>query len=345
MQTKLNKQNPFKSSLGILLVSLSLSVIAEDRIVPVTTTPLRDLVIFPIRSAPATAVSLNDTSISAQITGNIMDILVKVGDVVERGELITRLDCADHVLLEKQAEASLQAAKAKNEFARSQMQRADQLSKTKNIAQEILHQRKADVDTSAAEVLRLDVALHAAKRNIEKCDIRAPFKAVVIEKLASVGELAVPGTVIMRLFDQDNIEIRAMVQEQDLPSLKESKTLQFASRDHAYPLTLRSVLPLMKITIRSYEVRLTFSDEKAPPGSAGRLTWKIEMPHLPSDLLVSRDGALGVFIENDGQARFTPIENATQGRPVPVSLPGESAIIIDGRFGLMDGDTIETTGS
>lgn len=343
MYTILNKRILSRLALGVLLLSLSCSVMAQQRAVPVTTSPIQDIVTFPVRNAPATTVSLNDASISAQITGTILEIPVQVGDVVEQGDLITRLDCVNHVLLGKQAQASLQAAQAKNKFAQSQMLTAQKLSKTKNISRENLNQRKADIDTTNAEVVRLESALQSAERNVEKCEVRAPFKAVVVERLASIGEYAIPGTVIMRLLDQQNIEISAMVQEQDLAGLQEASSLQFESKNHSYPLKLRSILPLMESKLSSYEVRLTFSEQMAQPGSAGRLEWQTEVPHLPPALLVNRSDKLGVFIAKDNHAHFYVIDNAREGRPAPTTLSGKSDIILDGRFGLMDGDAIEIT--
>ena len=338
-----HKLTPRKAALIGILMTLSFSAFAERQDIPVTTASIKDLMIFPSRSAPATTASLNDTNISAQITGIILKIPVIVGDTVEAGDPIAKLDCADHVLLNKQAQASLRAAQARNKFATSQSRRAEKLSKTKSIPKETLFERKADVETSSAEVARLEAAKKSTERTIKKCKIRAPFKAVVVERLASIGELAAPGTVIMRLLDRDNIEVSAMVQEQDLPSLQEADSLQFVSRNYSFPLTLRSILPLMESKLGSYEVRLTFSKQKAPPGSAGRLQWQSATPHVPSELLISRSGALGVFIENAGHAQFVPIANAQQGRPVPVSLPGDIHIIIDGRFSLIDDDTIKIT--
>jgi RND family efflux transporter MFP subunit len=297
--------------------------------------------VVPVRDAPATAVSLNDTSVSAQIRGVIKDIPVRVGDTVEKEETVAELACEDYELVRRQAKASLEVARARNKFAKYQERRAIKLLKSKSISEETMQERSAEASAAGAEVAQLTAALQAAESDVEKCTIRAPFRAVVVERIASAGEFAAPGAVIVRLLDQDNIEISAMVQEQDLPSLKEASSMRFLSRDRAYPLKLRIVLPLMESRLRSYEVRLTFEGEKAPPGSAGRLAWVPTARQLPSEYVVERDNKLGVFVARGDKAHFQVLPGAKEGQPVSVSLPDDTMVILDGRFSLEDGDFLE----
>ncbi len=309
--------------------------------IPVTVKKFSELAIYPVRDAPAAVVSLNDTRVSSEINGLLQDISVRVGDRVEKGDVIATIDCQDHDITLTQAKAALEAGRAKFVFDRAQLEKARKLSKKKNISGEELDRRASNASVSRAEVDRLTAALKAAKRSVDKCAVHAPFKAVIIQRIASLGDYLVRGTPILRLLDQEDIEISARVQEQDLESLRQAEEVLFVDYRRTYSLRLRTIIPLVESRLRSYEVRLTFAADEAPPGSAGRLEWQSPEPHLPSDLLVTRNGTLGVFFENAGYAQFTLIENAQEGRPAPVSLPGETAVIVDGRFGLTDGSAVE----
>ena len=89
-------------------------------------------------SAPATVVSLNHATLSAEITGKVEELAVQVGDKVSAGELIARIDCNDYRLGEKQAKAALQAARAQRDLAQKQYKRNRQLRQSKTIPQSLI---------------------------------------------------------------------------------------------------------------------------------------------------------------------------------------------------------------
>lgn len=72
----------------------------------------------------------------------------------------------------------------------------------------MLGQRRAELHALEAEQAAQRNAIAAARRNIDKCAVRAPFDAVVLERLGQVGELANSGTPL-RVLDRANIELSA----------------------------------------------------------------------------------------------------------------------------------------
>ena len=101
----------------------------------------------------------------------------------------------------------------------------------------------------------------------------------------------------------------------------------------------------MDSRLRSYEVRFSFiNKEIALPGSVGRLRWSLPDGYLPPDLLVEREGLFGIFLQKEGRAQFFPIEDAKLGRPARlVDLPLDIKLIVEGRFGLEEGDILKVT--
>ncbi len=308
---------------------------------PVTTKNLAEVLFYPVRDAPATTLSLNDTRVSTELKGILKGINVRVGDSVKQGDIVASMDCEDYEIAVTQATAALTAQRATLKFDRSRLKKVTQLSKKKNISTEEVERRTSNAAISAADVEGLKASLKATERAVAKCSIRAPFDAVVISKLANLGDYLVPGSPVLRLLDRDNVEVSAKVQEQDLELLKQAKSMAFIANDKRYPLSLRAILPLMESRIRSYEVRLEFTADKAYPGSAGRTEWKTPSPFVPAELLVRRKG-LGVFLAVDGRAKFVPLPGASAGQPAAFAntLTKDSAIIINGRFKINDGDAV-----
>ncbi len=308
---------------------------------PVTTKRMSDVLFYPVRDAPATTLSLNDTRVSSEQKGILKGVNVRVGDSVKQGDVVANMDCEDYKIAVIQAQAALTAERAALKFDRSRLKKVTQLSKKKNISTEEVERRTSNAAISAADVAGLKASLKATERAVAKCAILAPFDAVVITKLANLGDYLIPGSPVLRLLDRDNVEVSAKVQEQDLELLKRAKGVAFIANNKRYPLTLRAILPLMESRIRSYEVRLEFTGDKAYPGSAGRTEWKTPAPFVPAELLVRRKG-LGVFLAVDGRAKFIPITGASPGQPVALikSLAKDSAVIINGRFKINDGDMV-----
>lgn len=310
--------------------------------VPVTTKSLADIVFFPARTAPATAVSLNNARVSAEIGGLLNDITVRVGDKVEQGMVVARIDCRDAEADLSQAISAQKANRARNAYEQSLLANAKRLSASKSIASEELDKRRANAQVSGAELDKSKTDLAKARLAVERCTVKAPFNAVVVERLASVGDFVTRGTPIVRLLDTDSTEISARVQEKDLDSIKDVKEAVFESQNERYAVKLRTIVPAMESRLRSYETRFDFTADKAAPGSAGRLRWHSPVPHVPAELVVRRD-TLGLFIVDQGRARFMDIPGAQEGKPAPWAGALEGKVIVDGRFSVKDGDPVKVS--
>lgn len=314
-----------------LLLALGTSAFAADE--PdkrlITSQALSDLIIYPEHSAPASVVSVNDSRLSAQISAPITHFAVQVGDTVEKGATLVSLDCRDYQL-------ARQRAVSRWTLTKQQLGRASVLRKKNNISQEALDQRKNEYEDA-------DFARKQAVLNEQRCVISAPFDGIVLERLAGEGELASPGTVLLRLLDRSRIEVSAQVPVDQVGQLSGARALYFATNHQRWPLALRVSTPAINTQARNREVRLHFSQDQAMPGAAGRLLWQSAQAHLPAEMLTQRDEHLGVFVLKDGHARFEILPDALEGRPARVDLPLDSAIIVQGRQALNDGDSVSRT--
>ena len=58
-----------------------------------------------------------------------------------------------------------------------------------------------------------------------------------------------------------------------------------------------------------------------------------------------RNGRLGIFLFDDGKARFVPLDAALEGQPAVVDLPAETLLIDQGRESLNEGDAVVDAGN
>lgn len=311
----------------------------EASAAPVTVTlrPASELLLPSTASAAAIVLSPNDTQISAELSAPVAKVAADVGAQVKRGALLVELDCTDTRLALAQAEAQVAAAQARVALVAQRLKRAETLA-VKNFvsADELLalstEKQAAQADGKVAEAQRA-----VAARQVAKCRVTAPFDAVVMERQAQVGALAAVGAPLIRLIDVSAVEVEARLAEADASALEQAGQLEFESQQRRYPLRLLRVSPVLEAASRSRIARLAFVGEAAPAGSSGRLHWQAAGGRLPAEVLVQRDGALGVFTLEDGRARFVPVPGAQPGRPADVARAPGALIVVEGQQGLHDG--------
>jgi RND family efflux transporter MFP subunit len=324
----------------VLLVAIaSLAPIAKAD-PAVASKPLAQVALYPQREASAQAVALNESRIAAEIAARIVQIPVEVGQTVARGTVVARLDCRDQELGRERANAALAATRSRLELAEQQLARARGLVAEGFISKEALDARDSEVEVLRADAAQSRVQLATAERAVSKCSLRAPFPAIVRQRLGQVGELAAPGTPLVALADASRIEVAAQLQPHDAGSLRTASEIRFLGDGGARRLKLLRISPAIDPQARTVEARLAFAAEAAAPGAAGRVVWRDGTPHLPPEIVVRRNGRLGVFLDAAGVARFHPLPEAQEGRPARVELPADARIVVQGQLTLQDGQRL-----
>lgn len=315
------------------------SALAQDG-TPVQTQELSTLLSPVVFTAPAEVVSANRSQISARIEARIDAIPVDVGDTVAAGQVVVVLDCSDNELARLQAEAELESAQVQLKRARQQLARSETLAPRQLLSEDLLEQRRTDVEAAEARLRQVQGALDQAALTVSRCGIQSPFAGAVTERHASLGELARPGTPLLEIVDLDSIEVAAQVFPAEMAHLDASPRVVFSFLEEEYPLTVARRSPVIDPVSRTRQVRLTFVEQAAPVGASGRLVWHGREPGVPAGLLVQRDESLGIFIARDGRAVYHPLPRAQEGRPAMVDLPPDTQVVTDGRQGLRDGDPL-----
>ena len=190
-----------------------------------------------------------EVKITAEVNGQIIDLPVKEGDVVEKGDLLVQLnpDIYEAALL--RAEASLNSARSNLASARAQVaqgeanqfaaarafERAQSLLASKVISQADFDQNEASFLTananltSAKESVRSaefairsgEASLQEARDNLSRTTLVAPQAGVVTALSKEVGESVqgngfTAGEVIMNVSDLSTMEVNVEVNESDI---------------------------------------------------------------------------------------------------------------------------------
>jgi len=304
--------------------------------IQVRTALLDEIASYPERSAPATVVSLNAATISAELPARVIELPVRIGDIVQAGGILARLDCTDYILAERRALASIDSITARMDLARKRLDRTRTLRSQNSVAEEALDERVSELAILEAEQSAAVAAVDTSRANLARCEIKSPFTALVTERSSAVGEFASPGMPLLKILDIVAIEISAQVAVNQVSQIESAAQIDFTYSDHRYPVHLRTILPAINPDTRNQEVRLEFSENSAIAGAAGKLVWLDPQPHIPANLVVERGGGLGVFVLKNDTAVFHPLPVAQPGRSSAVNLPGDTRLVIEGQFSLQD---------
>ena len=146
------------------------------------------------------------TTLTSQVSGRVVEMLVDAGQTVKKGDLLLRIDARE--ASEAAVGASAQYINAKAHFERMQS-----LQKQNYISQSALDKAKADFETAQA-------AYGQAGASLGHASIKAPISGVVAQRLIEQGETAAPGRPLLTVYDPSGLRVTASVPQYQLPQMR-----------------------------------------------------------------------------------------------------------------------------
>jgi RND family efflux transporter MFP subunit len=127
--------------------------------------------------------------IRARVTGFVMTVDFKDGAIVKEGDLLYTIDPRQYEAAAEQAQGQLDDAKAKIDFAKRELERAESLIKTQAVAESIVDQRRQQLQVAQAAALQAEGALKRAQLDVEFTKVRAPIDGRISRHLVTIGNL------------------------------------------------------------------------------------------------------------------------------------------------------------
>jgi HlyD family secretion protein len=328
----------------------------------------------PILTASGYLVARRKAVVSAKIQGRLSELRVEEGSKVREGEVIARLESIDYEAAVKRAEAAVQRAEADLAENQRQLKLAERLTMESVVS---VDQR----DAAASRVRMAEAALAQARADaayaeaqLQNTFIRAPFKGVVVKKMAEVGESVAPippgvnistsSGAIVALADLATLEVEADVAEANVAKVANGQPAEVtveAIPDRTYKAVLRQVIPTADRTKATVMVKVTIleKDEDLKPEMSAKVTFlerekKVEASAsatpvvvVPQDAVVSREGKTLVFLVREGKAQAQEVTTGTERQGQVVirnGLSGGEVVISRPPETLKDGDAVRVKG-
>ena len=206
-----------------------------------------------------------NVDVGIEVSGTIRSVDVDYNDKVKAGQVLARLDTTKLEANRLQAQAALEAARAKVQQTQASTQEAKaQLARLKQVqalsggkvpaqheldtAQATLERAQADEASARAAVLQAQATLEATRTDLSKAVIRSPIDGVVLKRSVEPGQTVAASFQAPVLFtiaeDLSKMELQVDVDEADVGAVKAGQSATFtvdAYPGRTYPARIKTV--------------------------------------------------------------------------------------------------------
>lgn len=237
--------------------------------------------------------AVRQSTVAAQIAGRIVALEVDVGDFVQKGQVIARIDESVVGAQATGSQAQVDQARALLENARAQYERAKQLHAQKFISQAALDKAAAEYKAAQAQAQAALAGASAAGATRRFAVLAAPFSGVVAARHVELGELALPGKPVLTLFDPRELRVEVSVPQYKLAAVRSHMRakVELPTTNTWLPARRITVLPVADARTHVTRVRLDLpeSPRGVYPGMFARAHFAIGRA---AKLLVPRQAVL-----------------------------------------------------
>lgn len=294
--------------------------------------------------------ALHQSTLAAQVGGNVLALSVSAGDRVRAGQPIARLDDRDVRAGLAAAEAGVAQAEAQRANAKAQVERSRELSRQGFISGAALdgaeaQWRAAQAGHAQAQAMQAQAALARAHATIT-----APFDAVVLATHVEAGDLAAPGRPLVTLYVPGRLRAVVQVPSSRSAAARAATAVEVLLPDgRALVPSARQELPVADAVAQTVEWRFELPESAAAglaPGQAVQVRFAgagpaaalPAPPRLPVGAVLQRGELSAVYVVQDGRFVLRPVRlGAEQGGTVEVLAglrPGERFAVDGVRAGL-----------
>jgi RND family efflux transporter MFP subunit len=158
-----------------------------------------------------------------QVAGKIVYVSPNFieGGIFTKGETLIRIEDADYNVAVIRAQASVAQAEQAlvREQAESEIARADYAELGRSDAPSALALREPQMQQAKAALQATQAELEAAKLQLTRTEVRAPFSGRVRSKSSDLGQFVSPGSRLGQIFSTNIVQVRLPLTDNDLSKI------------------------------------------------------------------------------------------------------------------------------
>jgi RND family efflux transporter MFP subunit len=246
--------------------------------------------------AVGTIKAIAPVQLTPRILGRIIFSRLIAGAVIHQGEVLVRLDDAQLKAQAAQAAAALLLAKAQLHQAIIDQRRDETLLATGDVTSAAMDLANTAVASDKANLARALAEQDSAKTVLSYAAIRSNINGIVMQKFVSVGDTVMPGQLLAKLYDPQQLQLAAVVRESLADSLRlgQKMPVRLEGLHATVHARIRQIVPQVSSQSRSFIVKATAHFPAGVwPGMYGQLLIPLKNQHV---LVIPQDA-----IEHIGQ--------------------------------------------
>ncbi|GEO15737.1 efflux RND transporter periplasmic adaptor subunit [Microvirga aerophila] len=301
--------------------------------------------------------AVDQVDVRARVSGYLDKVHFQDGTLVKAGDLLFTIDPRPYQNALEQAQATVTSSEVRLNFAQSDLDRAEQLRRTGNIADQLLDQRRQAYLTAKADLDRAQAFLRQAQLDVEFTQIKSPLSGRISRKLVSEGNLINANeTILTNVLSLDPIQFYFDVDERSY--LAYSRQTQGGTRTSTGEAANEVTLTLTDERQGERTGRLDFVDNRLDaasgtiraravfdnkdlfltPGLFGRVTIGGSDPYkgvlLPDEAVGSDQDRRVVYVVGpDNVVNITPVRTGPRidgYRVIREGLKGDETVVVNG---------------
>jgi RND family efflux transporter MFP subunit len=280
----------------------------------------------------------NEVDIVARVAGPIVELATEEGRIVEKGQLLARID-------ERETKAQVEVARVALAEATRAHERAQRARESEIISEEVYDQALAKMESAEAQLANAQI-------NLEYTNIAAPFGGIIIERVVKFADNVTPNQKLFRISDFDPLLCPIQVPEKELSRLRVGQPARISVEawpDDPFPAKVLRISPVVDATTGTIKVTLQVSTRgKLRPGMFASVFLEMDTRDnaivIPKTALSFESFGDTVYVAKDGVAERRDLKVGFEEADFVEVLEGLNdgeRVIVIGQDGLSDGTPVQ----
>ena len=277
---------------------------------------VRDTTIAATVEAAGVAEPIERATLSTKLMGSVTAVLVREGEHVARGQLLTRIDARDVNAKRAQIDAGISAAEAMYTDARTQAERFRALYADSAAT-------RFQLDQAETGLARADAGLRTARASGAELDavgayaeVRAPFPGIVTRRFVDVGAFVAPGAPIIEVQNGAQLRISVTVPPQGSAALHRGVPLNALIEGRMVRAIIEGAVPAPSGAVYTVNAIVENAEGTYLPGSAATLAVPAGVRRtilIPAGALVHEGDLTGVRVQTGSVTELRWVKTIARG--------------------------------
>src|SRR5213595_2272508 len=263
-----------------------------------------------------------------RVGGKILERSVNVGQRVQKGQVLMRIDSLDLKLSFAAQQANVEAARAKYTLEKADETRSARLLESGAVSRQEYDQARAARDSAKGQLEAAEAQARVSNNSSEYAVLLADADGVIVRTLSEPGQVVAAGQTVIQLAHDGPRESLINLPEGVRPDLGAIASARLYGQDQMYRASLRQLSDAADPASRTFEARYVLEGEaaSAPLGSTVTITLLTKQTSgnqsvlVPVGAVYDRGGGPGVWVVDD--------KSEVNFRPVQIDSIGQEEVVV-----------------